>query len=99
MKYFFTFIILLILAGGCKPKLLSGLQLENKLKETMMEYLDTTLQPGVTATIKDVSYYPEKDKGYYICQFHVNMHHGNKDTTGVVVATITNDFTKIERMQ
>ncbi len=98
MKYFFPFIILLIL-GGCKPKVLSGVQLENKLKETMKEYLDTTLQPGVAVTIKDVIYYPEKDKNYYICQFHVSMHYSNKDTTGIVAATITNDFNKIERTQ
>ncbi len=43
MKYFFTFILLLALGGGCKPKELEGVKLENKLKETMKDYLDTTL--------------------------------------------------------
>ena len=99
MKYFLACIILLALGAGCKPKILSGVELENKLKETMKDYLDTTLRPGVTATVKDVTFYTEKDKKRYLCRFHVSMHFGNKDTTGTVAAIITNDFTKVEREQ
>ncbi len=97
MKYFFTFILLLTLGSGCKPKVLSGVELQNKLIATMDDYLHKTLQPGVTFTIKDVIYYPQQDKKNYICQFHVDMHFKSKDTTGIVAATISNDFNKVIR--
>jgi hypothetical protein len=99
MRYFFTFILLLFLGTGCKPKILSGTALQNKLIETMDDYLHKTLQPGVQFTIKDVIYYPEETEKKYICQFHVDMHFNNKDTTGIVAATISNDFKKVSRTQ
>ena len=90
---------LLVLSSACKPKILSGTELENKLIETMKDHLHKTLQPGVEFTIKDVTYYPEKNKKLYICQFHVNMHYGQRDTTGIIAATISNDFSKVVRTQ
>ncbi len=99
MKYFFTFILLLTLGTGCKPKVLSGAALQNKLIEVMNDYLHKTLESGVEFTIKDVSYYPQVEEKNYLCQFHVNMHFMNKDTTGIVSATISNDFKKVERTQ
>ena len=97
MKHIFTFILLLALGMGCKPKVISGVELQNKLKETIDEYLHKTLQPGTIVVVKDVIYYPERMKRVYICQFHVNMRFGNGDTTGVVEATISNDFSKVIR--
>ena len=97
MRHFFTCILLFALGAGCKPKVLSGRELDNKLIETMDDYLNKTLQPGVTFEIKDVIYYPEVNSKMYDCQFHVNMHYNNKDTTGIVEATITNDFKKVSR--
>lgn len=99
MKYFFSFILLWALSAGCKPKEISGVELQNKLINTMKDYLDKTLQPGTEFKIKDVVYYPEKMKKVYLCRFHVNMRFGKSDTTGVVVATISNDFTKVTRTQ
>lgn len=99
MKYFFIFIVLVAVNAGCKPKTISGAELENKLIETMNDYLHKTLQPGVEVTVKDVIYYPEVSKKLYICRFHVNMRLNNKDTTGVVAATISNDFNKVVRTQ
>ena len=99
MKYLFSFILLLALSAGCKQKVLSGAELENKLKETMKDYLHKTLKPGTEFTIKDVIFYPEKMKNLYICQFHVNMRYGRSDTTGVIAATISNDFSKVTRTQ
>lgn len=99
MKYFFALMLLFILPTGCKPKLLSGKALEDKLIETMGDYLHKTLQPGITFTIKDVIYYPEVNKKLYDCQFHVNMHLDKKDTTGIMAATITNDFKEVVRTQ
>lgn len=99
MKYLFSLFVFFLLIIGCKPKVLSGTALEHKLIETMGNYLDTTLKPGVHATVTDVVYYPEASKGFYHCQFHVKMHYGNKDTTGIVAGTITNDFKTVNRIQ
>ncbi len=99
MKYFITFILVLFLNAGCKQKLLSGVKLQNKLISTMDDYLHKTLEPGVAFKIKDVMYYPEVKEKLYVCQFHVDMHYKNKDTTGIVAATISNDFKKIIRTE
>ena len=97
MKYLFTLVFLLILGAGCKQKILSGKELENKLKETMTDYLHKTLEPGAAFTIKDVSYYPEKEKKLYICEFNVDLHTNKSDTTGIMIATISNDFKEVHR--
>jgi hypothetical protein len=99
MKQIVAFIFLLALAVGCKPKVLTGKDLENKLKETMSNYLDTTSRPGTKFTVKDVLYYPEAEKEDYICHFNVDMHYPNGDTSGIVIATITNDFKTVKRKQ
>ena len=97
MKYLFTLVFLLTLGAGCKQKILSGKELENKLKETMTDYLHKTLEPGAEFTIKDVSFYPEKDKKLYICEFNVDLHTNKSDTTGVMIVTISNDFKEVHR--
>ena len=99
MKSFITLFIFIVIFTGCKQKILSGKDLENKLIETMGNYLDSTLKPGVHATVKDIIYYPEASKKLYRCEFHVMMHYGNKDTTGIVAGTITNDFKTVSRTQ
>jgi hypothetical protein len=99
MKYSLALLLLFALATGCKPKVLSGKALESKLKSTMSNYLDSTLQPGVTFKIEDVIYYPQVQEKNYICQFHVQMNFKSKDTIGIVAATISNDFLKVERKQ
>ena len=99
MKYFITFILLLFLNAGCKQKVLSGVELQNKLISTMDDYLHKTLKPGAQFTIQDVSFYPKANEKLYLCQFHVNMHFGNRDTTGIMAATISNDFKKVTRTQ
>jgi hypothetical protein len=99
MKYIFTFIVIIVFNTGCKPKLLSGKELEDKLIETMGDYLHKTLKPGITFTIKDVIYYPEVNKKMYDCQFHVQMQSSKIDTTGIMTATITNDFKEVVRTQ
>ena len=99
MKFIAALFIFAFLFPGCKPKVLSGKALESKLIETMNNYLDSTLKPGVHATVQDVAYYPEPSKKLYHCQFHVKMQLGNKDTTGIVAGTISNDFTTVSRSQ
>jgi hypothetical protein len=99
MRYFLVITFLLVLAAGCKRKILSGAKLEAKLIETMQDYLDKQARPGVEFTVKDVSYYPEKKEQVYKCAFHVNMHTANKDSLGIMTAIIPNDFSKVDRRQ
>jgi hypothetical protein len=97
MKYFFSFLLLLSLAVGCKSKASAETELENKLIKTMKDYLDANAKLSTVATVKDVIY---DDRGkYYYCEFHVNLHNVNKDTTGTMVALISKDFKTVERSQ
>jgi hypothetical protein len=99
MKYFYSFLLLLALVTACRPKPLSGKALENKLNETMVDYLHKTLKPGSEVTIKDLVYYPEKTKNLYICTFTVEIRTATSDTTGTMMALIPNDFSKVTRTQ
>ena len=99
MKYFLTAFFSLMIICSCKQKVLSGEALQNKLKETMHNYLDTTLVPGTQITVKDVAYYPEASQKLYNCRFHVRIQYKNSDTTGIVAASITNDFKTVKRFQ
>lgn len=99
MKYFFALIFLISVATGCKPKVLKGKELENKLKETMTTYLNKTLNPNVTVEVKDVTYFPDAPNKNFICRFNVSMRMGNRDTSGIVAATISQDFQKVVRSQ
>ena len=97
MKYFFILVFFIALGAGCKQKILSGTELENKLIKTMQDYLNKNAKPGVVYTVKDVTFYTEKRKKEYNCEFHVNMRADKIDTTGTMAANISNDFNKVER--
>lgn len=99
MKYFYYTILLLALVTSCRQKLISGKELEDKLIETMKEHLDETLPAGTEFTIKDLTYYPDQIKRHYNCEFGVIMRAGNKDTSGVMKAIISDDFKKVARTQ
>lgn len=99
MKHFIAFIFILFLSAGCKPKVLSGNALNKKLKETMSIYLHKTLEPGVEFKIRDVIYFTDSANKIYLCHFNVSTHFKNKDTTGLMIATISNDFKNIVRTQ
>lgn len=98
MKYIFIPLALLFFIA-CKQKILSGPELENKLIETMQGYLDTAHKQGVTFKVKDVAFYAKEKEKKYICNFHVAMHTDKTDTTGLMVAVIPNDFSKVDRTQ
>ncbi len=89
----------LALVAGCKPRELSGAALQNKLIQTMSDHLHKTLNPATTFVVKDVVYFTDVKKKEYICQFNVTMNLQGKDTTGIVAATISNDFNKVVRNQ
>jgi len=99
VKYLLSLVLLAGLFLACKPKILSGKKLENKLMETMQDHLDKNAKPGVSYNVQDVTYFTEKETKQYICDFHVHMRHDNIDTTGIMTATIPNDFSRVERSQ
>jgi hypothetical protein len=99
MKPLLAFVLFFFVISSCKQKVLSGVALQNKLKETMKNYLDTTMLTGTKITVKDVAFYPEATKNLYNCRFHVRVQYKNHDTTGIVAASITNDFKTVERKQ
>jgi len=99
MKYFLTLALFCGIVFSCKPKVLSGTALHDKLIETMQDYLPKTLAKDVTFKINEVAFYPDAEKKLYNCNFTVTMFKNGKDTTGVVVATISNDFETVHRLQ
>ncbi len=101
MRSFLTFIILLAAVAACKQKVISGPGLENKLIKTMQDYLDETGKPGAVYKVEDVTFYADKEKKLYLCEFHVNVKASatKLDTTGVMKADIPNDFSKVMRKQ
>ena len=99
MKKVFIVVCSILLFVSCKQKVLSGPDLEKKLIKTMQQYLDKEAESGVSFTVKDVTYFPDKDRKEYNCEFHVNMHTDKADTVGTMLADISNDFEKVKRKQ
>jgi hypothetical protein len=101
MRSFFTFIILLAALTACRQKVISGVELENKLIKTMQDYLDETGKPGAVYKVEGVTFYADKGKKLYNCEFHVNVKAAEVklDTTGIMIADIPNDFSKVLRKQ
>ncbi|MEO6453810.1 MAG: hypothetical protein ABIN97_07065 [Ginsengibacter sp.] len=97
MKYFFILTLFLALGAGCKRKKIPETDL--KLAEAMKGYLSKTLNPGTEITIKALSYHEQKNLQSYICDFQVNLHRGNWDTTGLMSAIIKSDFSKVDRIK
>jgi hypothetical protein len=101
MRSFFTFIILLVVVTACKQKVITGVELENKLIKTMQDDLDKTGKKDAVYKVEDVTFYADKERKLYNCEFHVNVKAAaaHLDTTGVMKADIPNDFSKVMRKQ
>jgi hypothetical protein len=101
MRSLFVFCILLAVATACKQKVISGVELDNKLIKTMQDYLDETGKPDAVYKVEDVTFYADKEKKLYNCEFHVNVKASavKLDTTGIMKADIPNDFSKVLRKQ
>jgi hypothetical protein len=97
MRYCYTLLLLLLLGVGCKPRALSGKELEDKLRKTMTEYLHKSMDLGTEVEVKDLSFYPDKIKDAYLCEFDVRIKHLNSDTTGKMSAQISSDFKTVTR--
>lgn len=60
-------------------------------------YLHKTLNPGVSFTIQSVNCFPEKAQRLFVCQFNVDIHSRDRDTSGIMMANISYDFDKVTR--
>ena len=91
-------IVVLLLAGfGCHRQLTHE-EVDAQLKKAM----STHLYNGVHNDSAKVKFYIKKviffeDKEFFDCQFEVQMLERNKDTTGIMTARITKDFSKVYR--
>ena len=101
MRSSFAFIFLLTIAAACKQKVISGPELENKLIKTMQDYLDKSGRKDAVYKVEDVTFFADKQRKLYNCEFHVNVKapEVKLDTTGVMRADIPNDFSKVMRKQ
>ena len=63
----------------------------------MSIYLHKTLNPGVTFNIQDVNYVLVKAQKMFACQFNIDIHYKDKDTSGIMMANISYDFEKVTR--
>lgn len=92
-------ILLLMFAGlfACN-RTLKPEEVETRLKESMSDFLNKSPENQAnpaTFTVKDVTYFPAKE--FYECEFVVGMKKGAVDTTGVMKAKVSYDFTKVIR--
>ncbi|HEV8505083.1 MAG TPA: hypothetical protein VGQ53_06785 [Chitinophagaceae bacterium] len=101
MRSFLTFFILLTVTTACKQKVISGPELEKKLIKTMQDHLEETGKKNAVYKVQDVTFFADKERKLYICEFHVNVKASDAhvDTTGVMKADIPNDFSKVLRKQ
>jgi hypothetical protein len=66
MRSFFTFIILLVVVTACKQKVITGVDLENKLIKTMQDDLDKTGKKDAVYKVEDVTFTQKRRENYTI---------------------------------
>jgi len=64
-----------------------------------MEHLHKTMRPGTEVKINDMTWYADDIKKVFLCEFKVNVHTANSDTTGIMKASISQDFNTVNRIQ
>jgi len=96
MKYF-AIAMALVAVIGCKRKL-SGTDIENELKNAMRQHLYKAIKYDSAKTqfdVQTVTYF--EDKNSFECEFKVRVTAHNYDTTGIMRATVSKDFSKVIR--
>jgi hypothetical protein len=97
MKNTILAIVILIAVISCKRNL-SRTEVENQLKSAMTSYLykgvnnDSSM---VKFFVKSVNFY--EDKTFYECEFIVYKQYNKHDTTGMMGARISKDFSTVKR--
>jgi hypothetical protein len=101
MKSGLIAILFLAILFSCHTKKPQPKSVEDALKNTMQEYLYKSVNndTSVKYTVEKVIFYADTSK--YICNFTVNVHVSSKnfDTTGIMKANISKDFSKVDRTQ
>jgi len=93
----FILIITLIAAMGCK-RTLTHEEVEAELKKAMTENLYKGINYDSAKAkydVQSVSYY--EDKTFFECEFKVRVTNPGHDTTGIMTARISKDFSKVVR--
>lgn len=95
----YKILLLAVLFSACKIKTeLSPDELQNKLNQTMQEYLYNQINNDSTHIKYHVlSGYNFAEVEYYDCEFKVYVKKDNHDTTGIMSANISKDFTTVKR--
>ena len=95
MKYY-TLLLLFAVVLGCRKPVRTDPSA--RLEKTMAAFLKKNVGRD-SATVKfqvlDVAYYADKD--FYECEFHVRMTSPSGDTTGMMKARISSDYSKVIR--
>lgn len=103
MKFRSLFIVLFVLLIACKAKD----SIEDDLKNTMQSYLYEQVNNDsskIKYNIQKVTFFNDKDKQRYVCEFTVNMREFTVDsktkfdTTGMMKAYISKDLKKVTRL-
>jgi len=96
MKAVAIFLLIFILTN-CKRHL-SKDYVEEHLKDSMKSFLYNKKNLDTTKTkftVLSVTYF--EDSTFYDCEFKVNLKEGNLDTTGIMSARISKDFSVVKR--
>ncbi|MBS1599529.1 MAG: hypothetical protein JST75_14995 [Bacteroidetes bacterium] len=97
MKKIFILTIAIISVFSCKRKL-SAADLDMELKKALTQHLYKAMNydsSKVKYDVQEVTHF--EDKTYYECQFKVRVISANHDTTGIMTARISKDFSKVTR--
>ena len=87
---------LLLICFSCKENI--NANVETALKRSMTDFLYSTVQydsSKVKYRVDSVIYFEDKD--FYDCEFTVQVISAEKDTTGVMGATVSKDFKTVKR--
>jgi hypothetical protein len=92
-------VIFLITSAGCQKKY-TRQEIVQKLSDAFSKSLYERVHNDsskVKYYIKDVIFYDDRKYDIYLCEFKVRMVDQRVDTTGIMGATISKDFTKVIR--
>jgi hypothetical protein len=90
------FAVLLLIITGCQRKL-STKEVKNNLEKAMAAYLhqhELSDMPPLRFDMIDVAY--QENDSAYLCRFTIRLHRPDgSDTTGILGARVTKDFSAI----
>lgn len=97
MKKFLALVILVTTLFACSGEP-SPEETGKELKKSMQNFLEKPHEgksPNTVYEVKDVTFYPGKE--YFECEFVVHVKTDTQDTTGIMKAKVSKDFSKVIR--